>query len=53
MKNESRIVNLRLEADYLEFQIYQQINTYENLEKLKKIQRKLTKIYRENGYKFY
>jgi hypothetical protein len=52
MKDDARITKLRLAADYLEFQIYQQINTYENLEQLKKIQRKLTKIYRENGYTF-
>jgi hypothetical protein len=52
MKDDSHIQKLRLELEYLEWQIHQQIDTYNNLNEYKRIQKKLTKIYRENGYKF-
>jgi hypothetical protein len=52
MKDDSRITKLRLELEYLEWQIHQQIDTYNNLNEYKLMQRKLTKIYRQNGYKF-
>jgi hypothetical protein len=49
-KNKSDTVKLLLEWDYLERQIFQQRNTHENLNELKKIEKQLTDIYRSNNY---
>jgi hypothetical protein len=39
-----------LHWDYLERQIFQQRNTYDNLIELKKVEKQLTDIYRSNNY---
>lgn len=44
MKDESYIMKLRLEADYIGFQIFQKKATYEDRKRLKKIDRILNKL---------
>jgi hypothetical protein len=42
--NESKIMKLRLEQEYIYFQIDQKLHTYEDLERLKVIKKKLNKL---------
>jgi hypothetical protein len=44
MKDESYIMKLQLEADYIGFQIFQKKATYEDHLRLKKINRILSKL---------
>jgi hypothetical protein len=44
MKDESYIMKLRLEADYIGFQIFQKKATYEDHKRLNKINRILEKL---------
>jgi predicted FMN-binding regulatory protein PaiB len=49
-KNKSDTVKMLLTWDYLERQIYQQRNTYENMKELKRVEKQLTDHYRQHNY---
>lgn len=42
--DESYIMKLRLEQEYIEWQIFQKKHTYEDIERLKVVRKKLRKL---------